>query len=78
MHGLVHMLMCLSPENRQVWRLHQHLHQGVHHLCVENDCIHHFTELLVIGYTEAGFRNAGVGLQKGKQSGKVWKKKFKD
>lgn len=58
--------MCISPENRQVWRLHQHLHQRVHHFCVEDDGVHHFSKLLVIGYTETGFGNTGVGLQGGK------------
>lgn len=58
---------CVSPENGQVGRLHQHLHQRVHHLCVEDDGVHHLTELLVIGDTETGFRDAGVGLQRGTQ-----------
>lgn len=56
--------MTVLPENRQVRRLHQHLHQGVHHLRVENDGVHHFTELLVIGYAETGFGNASVGLKR--------------
>lgn len=50
------------PEDRQVRCLHQHLHQGIHHLCVEDDGVHHFTQLLVVRYTEACLRNASVSL----------------
>lgn len=51
------------PENGQVRRLHQHLHQRVHHLCVEDDGVHHLAELLVVGDAQAGLGDAGVGLQ---------------
>lgn len=57
------MCVCVSPENGQVWRLHQHLHQRVHHLCVEDDGVHHLPQLLVVGDTQTGFRDACVGLK---------------
>lgn len=61
-------LNCALPENGQVRRFHQHVHQRIHHLGVEDDGIHHFTKLLVISNTETGLGDAGVGLHKGKRT----------
>lgn len=69
--------MCVSPENGEVGCLHQHIHQRIYHLCVEDDGIHHFTKLLVISYTKAGFRDAGVGLQEGKHNKSKHEEKIK-
>lgn len=54
----------LLPENRKVWGLHQHVHQRIDHLCVENNSVHHFAQFLVISQTKTGFWNTCVGLQK--------------
>lgn len=60
--------MRVSPEDGQVRGLHQHLHQRVHHLGVEDDGVHHFAEFLVVGDAETGFRDAGVSLRRGRAS----------
>lgn len=57
-------ILCLLPENRKVWGLHQHIHQGVNHLCVENNGVHHFAQFLVVSQTKTGFWNTCVRLQK--------------
>lgn len=52
----------VSPENRQVRRLHQHLHEWVDHLGVEDNSVHHFAQLLVVSDTKTSFRDTSVSL----------------
>lgn len=52
------------PKDRKIWGFNQHLHQRIYHFCVENDCVHHFSQFSMVSQTKRSFWNAGVGLEK--------------
>ena len=53
------------PEYGEVRCLHQHLHQGIHHLGVEYNGIHHLAQLTVVCDAQRSLGHTGIGLTKG-------------
>lgn len=65
-------IFCLSgyllPEDGDVWGFHQHLHQGVHHLGVEYDGVHHLAQFTVVSDAQRGFWHTSVGLERARET----------
>lgn len=52
------------PEDGEVGGFHQHLHQRVHHLGVEDDGVEHLAQFTMVSESQGGLGHAGVGLRK--------------
>lgn len=52
------------PEDGEVRGFHQHLHQRVHHLGVEDDGVEHLAQFAMVSEAQRGLGHTGVGLWK--------------